>query len=65
MNLKEAAEIAARERNPVLAAKIADFLRDKLDMTFDQSWQVIEGWTKISKATWNEMLRRSDEGYDR
>ena len=27
MNMKEAAEIAARERNPVLAAKIAELMR--------------------------------------
>ena len=63
MDMKEAAQIAVRERNVILAAKIADHLRFKLDLNWVQTWQIIHGWTGVDRAKWDELLRRADEGY--
>ena len=63
LTLREIAERAIGERKPSLAARVAYRLRGK-GFDFLASWRIVNEWTGVSRATWSELLRRSDEGDD-
>lgn len=63
MEMKEAAQIAVREHNAILAAKITDHIRLKLDLTWEQTFQLINAWTGVDRAQWDGLLYEADQGY--
>ena len=60
MNLKEAAEEAVRTRNHVLAGKVADVLRFKFDMTYDQVYAWVNERAAISPPAWETLMEDAD-----
>jgi len=60
MNLKEAIEKAVRERNPILAGRVADFCWFRLGWNYQKTFDEVFAITGIDLPAWDELLYEAD-----
>ena len=53
-------EKAVKERNPIMAAKISDFCRDRLRWNYNRLFEEVHKITGIELPEWDELLYRAD-----
>lgn len=60
MKLPEAAKQAVDRHDARMAGGVADSLRFKLGMNYEQTYQKIHEWTGVDRDTWEELLYAAD-----
>ncbi len=60
MKLPEAARQAVNRHDPRIAASVADCLRFKAGMNYEQTYQTVHEWTNVDRATWEELMYEAD-----
>jgi hypothetical protein len=64
MTMRQAIKSAVTERNATLAGQVADKLRFRYGMNYEESLEVVQAVVPVDRADWDALLYAADEGWD-
>jgi hypothetical protein len=60
MKLPEAAQKAITDHDARIAAGVADALRFRCGMNYEQTYQKVNEWTGVDRDAWEELMYEAD-----